>query len=89
MRVEQITKFLSSGTPESSRRLIAYRSVMVLFSIASALTAVVCYQGMSFRPVDNGVLTALSSIVLFIAGLAREIFYRKNAVQPEDPTKEA
>lgn len=74
-----IVKFLSSGTSESSKRLIAYRCAMVLLVIACSLTAVICYQGMQLHAVDNGLLVALSSIVLIIAGLAQQI-YRK----PED-----
>ena len=84
MTFEQLTRYLSTGTTESSRRLIAYRSAMVLLIIACALTAVVSYQGMNFKPIDNGLLTALASIVLIVAGLAREI-YRKPEAQPEPP----
>ena len=82
MKLDQLTRYLSTGTTESSRRLIAYRSAMVLLIIACALTAVVCFQGMNFKPIDNGLLTALASIVLIVAGLAREIYRKPDQPQP-------
>lgn len=77
MNAERMIRFLSEGTTESSRRLIAYRCAMILLVVTCSLAAVVCYQGMEMHPVDNGLLTALSAIVLIIAGLAREIYHRK------------
>jgi len=83
MKLEMLTRYLSAGTPESSRRLIAFRCAMVLLVIACALTAVVCYQGINFQPVDNGLLTAPSSIVPFIVRLARGVFRRPDVPHPE------
>lgn len=76
---DRITRFLSWGTPESSRRLIAYRSSMILLVIACALTAVVCWQGMELHPVDNGLLTALTFIIGIIAALAQQIYRKPDA----------
>ena len=78
MKAEQLARYLSAGTTESSRRLIAYRCAMMLLIIACALVAVVCYQGMQLHPVDNGLLTALTFIVGIIAALAREIYHRND-----------
>ena len=84
---DRITRFLSEGTPESSRRLIAYRCAMVLLILACALTAVICFQGMSFHPVDNGLLTALTFIVGIIAALAQQIYLRKSDASPKSGTE--
>ena len=80
-----LIRFLSEGTTESSRRLIAYRCAMVLLIIDTAMAAVICYQGMNFKPVDNGLLTAFGALNLIIAGLAREIFHRRNEVGAAAP----
>lgn len=79
MRADQIIKFLSRGTSESSKRLIAFRSAMTLLAGWIAMTSVVGYQGIRCKAVDNGLLTAWTFLAGIIAALAREI-YRK----PED-----
>lgn len=86
MKAEQLARYLSAGTIESSRRLIAYRCAMVLLIIACALTAVICYQGMMPHAVDNGLLTALTFIVGIIAALAREIYHRSDVGAAAPPT---
>jgi len=83
MNADRLIRFLSEGTTESSRRLIAYKCAMVLLIIDAALAAVICYQGMNFHPVDNGLLTAFGALNLIIAGLAREIFHRKQENQTD------
>lgn len=80
MNADRLIKFLSEGTTESSRRLIAYRCAMVLLIIDCALAAVISYQGMNFKPIDNGLLGAFGALNLIIAALAQQI-YRK----PTDP----
>lgn len=82
---DRITRFLSTGFPESSKRLIAYRCAMVLLIIDCALAAVISYQGMNFEPVDNGLLTAFGALNLIIAGLAQQI-YRKPDAQAQQGT---
>jgi hypothetical protein len=57
----------------SSRRLVSYRSAMVILIVLCALTATACYQGMNMHPVDNGLLTALTFVAGIAAALAREI----------------
>lgn len=87
MKTETIIKFLSAGTSESSKRLIGYRSAMVLLVIACGLAAAVIYQACDTnppRPVDNGLLTSLTFIVGIVAALAQQI-YRK----PEDGSNDA
>lgn len=76
MKADRLLKFLSEGTSESSKRLIAYRSAMVLLIIDCSLAAVISYQGMTYHPIDNGLLGAFGALNLIIAALAREI-YRK------------
>ena len=87
---DRITRYLSTGFPESSKRLIAYRCAMVLLIIDCALTAVICYQGMNFRPVDNGLLTAFGALNLIIAGLAQQIYRKPDAqTKPGTPNEGA
>ena len=64
----------------SSRRLVSYRSAMVLLIVLCSLTAVVCYQGMNFKPVDNGLLTALTLVAGIAATLAGVIRRTPNEV---------
>jgi hypothetical protein len=75
----RIDRYLSTGFPESSRRLIAYRCAMILLVIACSLTAVICYQGMVLHPVDNGLLTALTLVVGIVAALAQQVYRKQDA----------
>jgi hypothetical protein len=70
----------------SSRRLIAYRASMVLLIVLAALTSVVCYQGMTYHPIDNGLLTTLTFVAGIAAALAREI--RRTSNEPTKPGTE-
>lgn len=87
---DRITRYLSHGTPESSRKLIAYRCAMILLIVTCALTATVCYQGMELHPVDNGLLTCLTFALGIDATLAKFIFYKKTdePLSPIEPPSE-
>jgi hypothetical protein len=77
MNDEQLTKYLSAGHPESVRRLIAFRSSMILLIGWLGVTAVLCYQAMNFKPVDKGLLFGWGTLGGIIGTLAKYIFFRK------------
>lgn len=88
MRPDTLIKFLSSGTPESSKRLIAFHAARVLMMCQVVLTIVIAWQGLFlkvmdggvlFHSVDAGLLTAWTLGAGILAALAQQI-YKK----PED-----
>ena len=81
-----ITRFLSQGTPESSKRLIAAVCASVLCLLAVVLVEAIAFQAVQNWTVSAAVVTAFTVVVGFIAALAREI-YRKpdDQSKPQDP----
>ena len=69
-----IVRFLSRGTPESSKRLIATVCAAVLCGLSIALVEALSYQAHKNLPVSAAVAAAFGAVVGFIAALAREIF---------------
>lgn len=85
MKPAELARYLSHGTPESSKRLIAYQASRVLMFCQVCLTIAILWQafflkvvegGALFHPVDNGLLGAWTLGAGILAALAREI-YRK------------
>lgn len=92
MNKEDLVKFLSQGTPESSKRLIAYHAARILMVCQIVLTIVIAWQGLflkvvadgvMFHPVDNGLLTAWTLGAGILAALAQQI-YKKTDDAPRD-----
>ena len=85
MRTETLLKFLSGGTAESSSRLIGYRGAMVQLVVLCGLCAVICYQGMTFHAIDNGLLVAFTTVSGIVAVLVREISKLKSVEAAASP----
>jgi hypothetical protein len=79
-----IVRFLSRGTPESSRRLVATLCAAVLCGLSISLAEALSYQAHRNWPVSAAVATAFGAVVGFIAALAREIF--RTPEKPESAT---
>ena len=77
-----LTSYLSKGTPESSKRLIAFISAIVLCVVAVGLAEAISFQAHRHWSIDAALVTALTFVVGFVAALAREI-YRKPEDTPE------
>ena len=79
--IERLTRFLSGGTAESSRRLIGWQSAVVLALLAIALT-----EAISFRAhheswdVGTNLLAAFLAVGGYLSWLAKSVF-----MKPKDP----
>jgi hypothetical protein len=81
-----IVRFLSEGTPESSKRLIAAVCASVLCLLAVVLAEAIAFQAAQNWTVSSALVTAFVSVVGFIAALAREIFRKPDdKSKPQDP----
>ena len=80
-----ITRFLSGGTKESSRRLIAFISACVLCGAVVALVEAISYQAHRHWAIDGLLVTAFTASVGFVAALAREIFRTRTDPPSEEP----
>ena len=73
--------YLSQGTPESSKRLIAFGSAVVLCTSVAALTFAIVWQSLRHWSVDGALITALTFVVGFVAALAQQV-YKKPDIAP-------
>jgi hypothetical protein len=74
-----LRSYLANNTADSSKRLIAFISAVVLCLAVLILAEAISYQGHKHWAIDAALVTAFLGVVGFVAALAREI-YRK----PED-----
>lgn len=69
-----LTRFLSTGRPESSRRLITFVSAIVLCAGVPILGSAIVYQALGEYPVDGQLVTAFLGIAASVAILAGAVF---------------
>ena len=74
MKPADLARYLSAGTPESSKRLIAYQASRVLMGCQIALTTLVFWQGFISHTIDGGLLTAWTFGGGVLAALAQQIY---------------
>lgn len=91
MKPADLAKYLSHGTPESSKRLIAYLATRILMFCHVCLTIAILWQalflkivpgGVIFHPVDNGLLTAWTVGAGILAALAQQIYRKPDGANP-------
>ena len=77
-----LTSFLSKNTPESSKRLIAFLSAVVLGLSVLLLVEAISYQAHKHWNIDGALITAVTFLAAYVAVLAREIYHKSDDTIP-------